>query len=308
MVETPILLITFNRPKHTALVLAEIKKQKPRNLYVFQDGPRANIPDDLAKCNEVRELINKEINWECKLNTQFETGNLGCGYGPVKAITWLFNNEEQGIILEDDCLPAIDFFRFCEEMLNIYSNDQRIWMISGMNRLEKWKPHRQSHIFTRFGTTWGWASYRRAWRYFDHNIDSWFSGNGKEKIKEIVGQNVFKVYENDFNIHCTQERKKDVWDYQWHYARLYFSGLTIVPSVNLISNIGFGKEATHTGFYGESFARLRRFDLVHPLNIQKVTIDLVYEWLIFQKFENITKLSMQKKIIMKFLKFYFGNT
>lgn len=305
MVETPILLITFNRPKHTALVLAEIKKQKPRNLYVFQDGPRANIPDDLAKCNEVRELINKEINWGCKLNTQFETGNLGCGYGPVKAITWLFNNEEQGIILEDDCLPSSDFFRFCEKMLNMYSNDQRIWMISGMNRLEKWKPHSFSHLFTKFGTTWGWASYRRAWRNFDHNMDSWFSGDGKEKIKQIVGQKIFKVYENDINIHCSPERRKDVWDYHWHYARLYFSGLTIVPSVNLISNIGFDFEGTHTISVDNSIIKLKLLNLNFPPKDQSVSIDEVFEWIIFQLYVYPTKLSFTKKLVIKVIKTVF---
>jgi hypothetical protein len=306
MFETPILLITFNRPKHTEVVLTEIKKQRPKKLYVFQDGPRGNVQGDLIKCKEVRELINREVNWKCTLKTLYENENLGCGYGPVKAITWLFENEEQGIILEDDCLPSIDFFRFCEELLNKYKNDKRVWMVSGMNRMGRWKPNCSSYIFTRYGNTWGWASYRRAWNYFDHNMTTWFTGDGKEKIKKIVGEKIYQVYANDFNIHCTSDRRKDVWDYFWHYARIYYSGLAIVPTVNLVVNIGYDTEGTHTLKTYKSVSLLKTYNLCFPLKNKLMKIDRIFEWAIFNQFENPNKINIIKKIMYKTIRLLFS--
>jgi len=307
MYETPILLVTFNRPKHTSEVLAQIKLQQPRYLYVFQDGARDEIPEDREKCKAVRELINREVDWNCNLKTLYEEKNLGCGYGPVKAISWLFENEEQGIILEDDIVPSKDFFRFSVEMLIKYRDDNRIWMISGMNRMERWKPNCQSYVFTRLGNTWGWASYRRAWKYFDHDMITWFTGDGKAKINKIVGEKKFEAYEKDFDFHCSPERRNDVWDYHWHFARLYYSGLCVVPSVNLVSNIGFDQESTHTFGKDSSITTLKIIDLVFPLKNHSVKIDRIFDWVSFQRFGNPSHKTFVKRAGLKLIRLVFRN-
>lgn len=305
MYETPILLITFNRPKHTSEVLAQIKLLKPRSLYVFQDGVRDKFPEDNEKCKTVKDLINREVDWDCDLKTLYEKKNLGCGYGPVKAISWFFDNEEFGIILEDDILPSKDFFRFSEEMLIKYRNDKRVWMISGMNRMERWGPRSQSYVFTSLGNTWGWASYRRAWKHFDHNMIAWFNGDGKAKIRKTLGEKKFEAYERDFDFHCLPARRNDVWDYQWHFARLYYSGLCVVPSVNLVSNIGFDQEGTHTLSMDSSITTLKTYDLTFPLKNHSIKINRFFDWASFQRFGNTGNKTFIERLVLKSIRVFF---
>jgi hypothetical protein len=291
----PILLITFNRPFHTKKVLEVLKLNKISKLYIYQDGPRNDNVTDIINTKLVTDLINSYDNSDCELYKYISPINRGCGFGPVDAISWFFEKEEMGIILEDDCLPSQDFFSFCTNMLYRHINDDNVWMISGMNRFNKWKSWREPYFYSINGNTYGWASYRRAWQYFDHDLKIWFQGDGYTQIEKVVGTKNFDFYKNDFNIHCNSERKQDVWDYHWHFARLYHKGLTVMPSKNLVINIGFDEFATHTNYYDHSFAKLNTHKLV--VNKENVFIksDQLYDYSYIQKIINPST----KKFVLK---------
>ncbi len=305
MFETPILLITFNRPGHTAEVLAQIKKQMPRYLYIFQDGPRESVPEDVEKCNSVKELIKKEVNWDCELKTLYSLENMGCGFGPEKAITWFFDHVEEGIILEDDCFPAQSFFSFCSLMLNKYRYNEKIYMITGTNFLLKWKDHKYSHIITLMGNHTGWASWKRAWKSFDYQMLSWNTEEGKNKIRELLKREYYYHYSDLFDKYVNYQLN-DIWDYQWLFARWLNGGKTIVSTKNLISNIGFDPEGTHTLSYNSMMAKLPVFEMDLKSLILPTKVDKCYDWIIFERYVNPRKRTIVKRIILKLLKIYYN--
>jgi hypothetical protein len=246
--QTPILLIAFNRPFHTGIVLDRLAQLQPKQLYVVGDGPRTSHAEDKAKVEAVRETIFKKVTWECELKTLFREDNLGCGRGPAAAINWFFENVEQGIILEDDCLPSISFFNFCEILLTDFRDDKEIFAISGFNACGEWCSEILDYFFSD-GGNWGWATWRRAWTLFDYSMNSWLTINDRDKQKVLAYYPNFpqifkKIVDEDY----------DAWDIQWHYTRIFFNGLTITPSKNLVQNIGFDKFATHTTSNNVGFA------------------------------------------------------
>jgi hypothetical protein len=305
MFETPILLITFNRPRHAAEVLAQIKKQQPKRLYVFVDGPRPETHGDSEKCLAIKELIKKEVDWNCELRTLYEEKNLGCGYGPVKAITWFFDHVEEGIILEDDCFPAQSFFSFCSLMLNKYRYNEKISMITGTNFLLKWKDHKYSHIITLLGNHTGWASWKRAWESFDYQMLSWNTDKGKNNIRELLKKKYYSYYSGLFDKYVNYQLN-DVWDYQWIFARWFSGGRTIVSTKNLISNIGFDMEGTHTLSHNSMMAKLPLFEMDIETLKSPTRVDKCYDWIIFERYVNPGKRTIVKKIILKLLKIYYN--
>lgn len=238
--QTPILLLTYNRPHLAERVFEAIREQEPSRLYIAADGPRANRVGDAEKCQQVRTIAGK-VDWDCQVQTFFLDENLGCKLAVSSAIDWFFKQEEEGIILEDDCLPHTDFFRYCEELLAYYRQEEKVWMISGTNQIGHYETRTSFH-FAHLGSVWGWATWKRAWRHYDVNMNDW-----------PQNQNVF---ENHFSTELAQQRKAvtektyqghiNTWDYQWAYAMVKNGGLSVVPSVNLVENIGFGEDATHT--------------------------------------------------------------
>lgn len=253
--DTPILLLIFNRPDHTAKVFARIREVKPRYLFVAADGPRPMRPEDAEKCLIVRELVTNGVDWECELKTLFRDKNLGCGHGPADAISWFFNEVEAGIILEDDCLASHSFFKFCEILLKEYKDDSQVLAISGFNYFGEWRKKEIDYFFSD-GGNWGWASWRRAWHLFDFNMATWQTAN--EDTKERILQ-FYPDFENLY--HKIVDQNYDAWDIQWHYARLYHNGFSITPSVNLVQNIGFDEQASHTKKSFSSFAKLKAIDI-----------------------------------------------
>ncbi len=170
---TPVLLVIFNRPKTTQLVFEAIRRAKPARLYIAADGPRKNVESDIKNCAEARKIV-EQIDWDCAVQTLFRNGNVNCGRGPSSAFTWFFEHEEEGIILEDDCLPSQSFFWFCQELLEYYRDDTRVMHIGGNNFLNGWKKDNDySYYFSRSGHIWGWATWRRAWKMFDFNIKNY---------------------------------------------------------------------------------------------------------------------------------------
>ena len=260
------LLIIFNRPDTTRSVFESIREAKPRRLYIAADGPRPGVASDIARCDEARKVVSV-IDWDCEVKTLFREKNLNCGRAPSSAISWFFTHEHEGIILEDDCLPAQSFFWFCEELLARYRNDNRVMHIGGNNFLNGWQRDKEySYYFSRSGHIWGWATWRRAWKHFDYNISLY----GKLKQKDYFA-NFFmhwpeKVYRlRKFDNTVEPERRVDWWDYQWDFARYVHSGLAIVPERNLVQNIGFGQWATHTTNKNSPTAGLEARDIAFPL-------------------------------------------
>ena len=246
MFKTPILIISWKRPEKTLKLINEIKKIKPNKIYLACDGPIKNDKFNRFKVEKNREVLEKEITWKCEVNKLYSNKNNGCKLAVSKAITWFFKNEEEGIILEDDCIPHLDFLKFCSILLDKYRDDSRVWCISAHNQNKNTSVKNVSYYFSRYSHCWGWASWRRCWNLYDPDIKTW-----PEKKKEKILNNIFEstkqiqYWENIFNnIHYNSQ--PDTWDYQWTYLCFLNSGLTIIPTINLIKNIGFDNDATHT--------------------------------------------------------------
>lgn len=243
---TPILFLIFNRLDTTKKVFSKIRQIQPLRLYIAADGHRPKCQGEAEKVQEIRDYITDHIDWNCEVKTLFREQNLGCRIAVSTAIDWFFCHEPEGIILEDDCLPAQSFFTFCQALLEYYRNDTRIMHISGNNfQLGNFTTN-YSYFFSKYGGSWGWASWRRAWKYFDLDMQTWSEFKKMKMIDFICDEWNEKMYWTSIFERTAQGIPNTVWDYQWLYARWTQSDLSIVPAINLVSNIGFNSEATHT--------------------------------------------------------------
>ena len=245
MLHTPVLFIIFNRPDTTFKVFERIREAKPAKLYIAADGPRSNRPDDKEKCEKVRGVADM-VDWDCEVVKLYREENLGCKRAVSGAVTWFFEHEEYGMILEDDCLPNPSFFAFCQENLVKYKDDNRVFHINGSNYLMGWVRDKDySYYFSRNNSIWGWASWARAWKYYDVNIPQWKEVKSKKYFHDF-SQNMMEAVTRSDAFDSVYEQRMDTWDYQWSFTIAINSGLCIIPNCNLISNIGFNTEATHT--------------------------------------------------------------
>jgi len=242
---SPVLFLTFNRLDTTKKVFEVIKQVKPPKLYLASDGARVNKSGEKEVVESVRNFLLNNIDWQCEVKTLFREHNLGCGKAVSSAINWFFENEEMGIILEDDCLPSISFFRFCDELLLRYKDDQRIMHISGDNFQDGISRGDGSYYFSQISHVWGWAAWRRAWKLYDFEMKSLNNFINYKIYKNVWKQNkVQKYWLKQFK--NVSLGKIDTWDYQWNYCLIVNNGLSILPNINLVENIGFNSEATHT--------------------------------------------------------------
>ena len=241
---TAVLFMVFNRPETTRQVFDAIRHAKPPRLYVSADGPRKNREGETERVKLTRQIATS-VDWPCEVKTLFRDENLGCKLAVSSAISWFFESEEQGIILEDDCLPHPDFFTFCENLLNRYASDERVWVVTG-NNFQNGQPRGDSsYYFSRYNHVWGWASWRRAWEKSDMGIQFWPEWKKKSSWKKWLPDLIERKYwEKIFNRMYRNEI--DTWDYPWTASVWFHAGLTATPNVNLVSNIGFGPDATHT--------------------------------------------------------------
>jgi hypothetical protein len=246
MFNTPILMLVFNRLETTQRVFQKIKEIQPKFLYVVADGARTQKIGEKEKCEAVRQLFLTQIDWVCELKTLFRAENLGCRRSVASGISWFFENVEQGIILEDDCLPDLSFFTFCQEMLLKYQQNPQIMHISGSQLIPNLYQNQQnSYIYTKIPYIWGWATWRRAWQAYDaemSNLNTFLS----HRLPEISELGQFLTRKFLKNFHLVANKQLDTWDYQWTFSIWYNNGACIAPTHNLISNIGFGADATHT--------------------------------------------------------------
>ena len=263
LLSTPVAFFIFNRPTLTETVFEVISQIQPAKLLVVADGPRADKVGEAEKCAEARAIVDR-VDWDCDVLKNYSDVNMGCRRRVASGLDWVFDKVEEAIVLEDDCLPHPSFFNFCDEMLNKYRDDKRVMMISGFNFLGKWKSDIQSYHFSYVGGGWGWASWRRAWEYFDVDMKLWAEPEAKARVRDVLcDTEQYLWWEKSFD--TTFHGEIDTWDYQWLFARLLYSGLSIVPSVNLISNIGFHEEATHTTNPVSTMANLPSYPLSFPL-------------------------------------------
>lgn len=240
--ETSVLFILFNRPDTTAAVFDAIRKAKPKKLYIAADGPRKGNADDITSCVEVRSIV-EHIDWDCQVQKRFLEENAGCRMAVSSAITWFFDCEEEGIILEDDCLPHPSFFSFCETLLAFYRDNHTIMHISGDNFQFGKKHGDADYYFSTIPCVWGWASWRRAWKKYDVSLSD-FPAFLKHPKRSTFFLNKTSEY-FWLNALYRVSEKPTTWDYQWGYTILKNHGVCVVPQVNLVSNIGFGNKATH---------------------------------------------------------------
>src|SRR5258708_7536122 len=211
--KVPVLFLIFNRPDLTEVVFAQIKKALPQQLFIAADGPRKDKLADVELCKRSREVVLSNINWPCEVKTLMRKENLGCKIAVSSAINWFFEHVEEGIILEDDTVPDITFFRFCSELLEKYKDDQNVMSISGSNLLGKWSKGSLSY-FRGHGGIWGWATWRRAWRKYDITMDSWNSLLTKKLIQNEIGTKEWFEYYSGMFSKC-HENNFDTWDVQW---------------------------------------------------------------------------------------------
>jgi hypothetical protein len=266
--QSPILFIIFNRPDTTQRVFDKIKEAQPQRLYVAADGPRTTKPAEAEMCEQARAII-KQVDWPCEVKTLFRDSNLGCKHAVSSAIDWYFENEEEGIILEDDCLPANDFFRYCDTMLEQYRYDTRIRHVGGCNLQMGKKWGDASYYFSNMTHVWGWAGWRRVWKEYDKELSRYHSNEVRPQLETIFSDKfIVDTWEELFN--HVKGGRIDTWDYQLGFLNFFNNSLSVIPNVNLISNIGFGENSTHTTDANSLNANLplgKLGDITHPLYV-----------------------------------------
>jgi hypothetical protein len=267
----PLLLIAFNRPDHLERLIDRLKETQPTRIFLAVDGPRAGHPTDSDRVARTRALVS-HIDWPCEVRTLFQESNLGCGEGVSAAISWFFSQVERGIILEDDILPQSSLFGFCSELLQTYENDSRVLAISGCNfvppeELEFDAPYR----FSRVPHIWGWATWKRAWALHDLNIEGWRTALPERRLLRQMGYSPagFLYWRTNFDMMA--RHAIDTWDFQLVFAGMANQALTATSNVNLVDNIGWGEESTHTA---DKPTYLRQSEQIHlPVGTLPVRVD-----------------------------------
>lgn len=243
---TPVVLLTFNRPDLTRRVLEDLRTVRPPALFVSSDGPRPGRPEDPGLVGRVRALVDELIDWPCEVVRDFMPQNEGCGRRVASALTRAFSIYEEAIVLEDDCAPHPSFFPFCEALLERYRHDTRVMHIGGTNFWADRHRPRTSYVFSRYAHVWGWATWRRAWSRFDSRLSTWPDVRRRGLLSSVFYDDAQASYWSDvFDVMHDPKTALDTWDYQWFYACL-LEGLSVQPAVNLVSNRGFRPDATHT--------------------------------------------------------------
>jgi hypothetical protein len=242
--ETPVAFFFFNRPEITARVFSQITRAEPSRLFLIADGPRENRPADAEQCAAARRVVER-IDWPCRVHTNFAPRNMGCMQRMASGISWVFDQVDEAIILEDDCLPDPTFFRFCEDLLRRYRDEPRVMQIGGFNIPLDRRTRAFSYYFSRFGTNWGWATWRRAWSHYDVDVKEWPTVRDTPWLLDIVKHpSIAATWTRRLDL--AHRRELGTWDYQWLFACWRQRGLSVQPTVSMISNLGYGGDATHT--------------------------------------------------------------
>lgn len=258
-------LILFRRPDATQRVFAEIAKARPERLFLIADGPRPDRPGEAEQCAAARAVVEK-VDWPCEVFRNYSPTNLGCGLRPATGISWVFEHVEDAIILEDDCVPHPSFFRFCQDLLERYREDERVMQVSANNFQFGKRRSPYSYFFSCHPICWGWASWRRAWKHFNMELKLWPLLRDTKWLYDVIqNEAAVEYWSSFFNEAHALKGKVDYWDYQWAFACWSQSGLSISPSRTLVTNIGFGSDASHTIGSADRRAYLGTEEMAFPL-------------------------------------------
>ena len=266
---TPVLLIAWRRPCHLIKVIDAVRKVEPKNVFVAVDGPRIgdNYSEERQLIIKTKEVIEREIDWDCKLMLNYQEKNLGCRLGVSSAISWFFSNVDEGIILEDDCVPSLDFFKFSVEMLNKYRDNYQIMHITGNNFNRGHNFNRDSYYFSDYNHAWGWATWKRAWEHYHYSLEYWLEIKNKRFLEKYLKSRIQLKFWTKYYEEIFVTKELDTWDYVWRLNIWFNNGLTISPNVNLVANIGFDDLATHTQNGLPTPIEVLNFPLKHPQKI-----------------------------------------
>jgi hypothetical protein len=263
---TPIAFIIFNRPDTTKKVFEAIRQAKPKQLFIIADGARKNKPLEDQKCIETR-AITDQVDWDCKVFRNYSPNNLGCRYRVTSGLDWVFNNVSEAIIIEDDCLPHPTFFRYCQELLLKYRNDEKVMMVSGNNVLTDYEHRESSYYFSNYAHIWGWATWQRVWKNYDVEMTDWNQNNSDNFFSQHLSNKTAMEFWRTL-INDVYYSKIDTWDIQLQYYFWKQNGLIAIPTKNLVVNLGFSLEATNTAGSGGLYEKMKlssiNFPLVHP--------------------------------------------
>jgi hypothetical protein len=248
-VKSPVLLVAWRRPELTRRVLASIRTYAPDKMYVACDGPNSQREGEVHSVNETRRVIESEIDWPCKIYRRYSKTNQGCRLGVSNAISWFFENVEEGIIVEDDCLPCFQFYDYCQTLLSHYKENDQVCCVSGNNFQNGFWRSDGSYYFSRYNHCWGWASWRRAWSHYDANLDSWKAIRGTRRLHKIFSNPLELDYWSSLCDSMLFNGVPDTWDIRWFIGCAINERLTAIPNKNLVVNIGFGEGATHCSSY-----------------------------------------------------------
>ena len=294
MTRHPVAFFIFNRPKETEVVFEQIRQAKPPILLLVADGPRSEYQDEEKNCSDVRKIV-RQIDWDCQVMTHYSKTNMGCKLRVSSGLDWVFSQVEDAIILEDDCVPHPSFFEFCDRLLEKYKDDDRIFSISGTTFQPNSRQDINSYYFSKYPHIWGWATWRRAWKFYDVEIKSWEKIRNEGNLKSIISEKQVRAYWNrKFN--QLYQNKIDTWDFQWTFSSFIQNGLHIIPNQNLVSNIGFGDDATHTKKNGKLSKRKTykmEFPMIHPdvmlrdFNADRFTESYVYQCQLYRRVWNL---------------------
>ncbi len=265
--DVPLLFLVFNRPAVTRQVFEVIRRLRPTRLFVAADGPRRDRPGEDSLVAETREIA-LTIDWPCECRTLLREDNLGCGRAVSGAISWFFAQVEEGIILEDDCVPHPDFFPYCKALLERYRNEPQVASIAGTHFLPDVLPHRQSHYISKYFQMWGWATWRRAWKWYDFELKS-LSPTEWSQLLDVRHPVAMEAGYWREILHGIKAGDIDTWDFQFFFSCWREGANHVMPGRNLVSNVGYGPEATHT-----NFTSLMANLPVHPLTVTPEPIPL----------------------------------
>lgn len=284
--DVPVVLLAWNRPRPTARVFAAVRAARPRRLLVSVDGPRRDVPGDAAAVARVRRIATA-VDWPCEVSVRFADDNLGCRFGPVAGLDWAFGQVDRAVVLEDDCLPAPAFFPFCAHLLDRYAGDPTVMTIAGHRWEAPDQPDGDSYWFSRYPATWGWATWADRWRHFDLAMRQWPELRETGWLPRLVADPVAAAFwRRTFD---AMVAGMDAWDYAWLFASWRHGGLTARPAVNLVRNLGFGPDSTHTRDPAHPAARPAGelpWPLRHPVQVRPDDAgDARVEWVVHSGIE-----------------------
>jgi hypothetical protein len=263
--DTPVLLIIFNRPENTRRVFEAIRKITPLKLFISADGPRGSRNEESDLCEKTRQII-EEIDWPCEVFRNYSNINIGCDAHIESAVTWFFEHVDYGVVLEDDCIPNISFFIFCKTLLEKYADDTKVMHINGSNFQFGKIRGESSYYFSKYSHSWGWATWKRSWKYYDSKMSAFPAFDQEEKINSILST------QREKNFWLKFFRKLHVgsypfWDARWTFAIWSRGGVCVTPNVNMISNTGYGTSATHTFTKEKIHQKSEEMDYInHPIS------------------------------------------